>query len=34
MTVDWAAWDAIAWAAAEGFLALLAEDDFFTGIID
>ncbi len=30
----WAACAAIAWAAADGFLALLVEEvDFFTGII-
>ncbi len=36
MIVDWAAWEAIAVAAAEGFfpLALLADDDFLTGIVD
>jgi hypothetical protein len=34
MIADWAAWDAIAWAAAEGFFALLAllVDDFLMGI--
>ena len=34
MTADWAAWEAIAWAAAEGFFALLAllVDDFLIGI--
>lgn len=31
MTAAWAAWEAIAVAAAEGFLALLVED-FLTGI--
>ena len=35
MTVAWAAWAAIARAAAEGFLAfVLLVDDFLTGIID
>ena len=36
MTVAWAAWAAIAVAAAEGFFPLdvLVEDDFLTGIID
>ena len=34
MIVDWAAWDAIAWAAAEGFLAFPdLEDDFLVGIV-
>ena len=36
MTVAWAAWDAIAWAAAEGFFPLddvLVVDDFLIGII-
>ena len=32
MIVDWAAWEAIAWAAAEGFLALLV-DDFLVGMM-
>jgi len=34
--IDWAAWAAIAWAAAEGFfpdLALAAADDFLIGIV-
>lgn len=34
MIADWAAWAAIACAAAEGFLALLVVDDFLTGIVD
>ena len=37
MMTAWPAWAAIAWAAAEGFLAFLLvadEDDFLTGIID
>ena len=35
MIVDWAAWAAIAWAAAEGFLAFpdLEDDDFLVGIV-
>ena len=33
MSVDCAAWAVIAWAAAEGFLALAAVDDFLTGIV-
>ncbi len=34
MIVDWAAWEAMACAAAEGFFALLAllPDDFLVGI--
>ena len=32
MSVAWAAWAVIAWAAAEGFLALLV-DDFLMGIV-
>ena len=33
MIVAWAAWEAIAWAAAEGFLAFPdLDDDFLTGI--
>ena len=32
MIVAWAAWAAIACAAAEGFLTLLAEDAFLVGI--
>ncbi len=35
MIVDWAAWEAIAVAAAEGFFPLaLLVDDFLTGIVD
>ena len=34
MMAAWAAWAAIAVAAAEGFLAFLLVDDFLTGIID
>jgi len=35
MIVAWAAWAAIAWAAAEGFFPLaLLVDDFLTGIVD
>ena len=35
MTAAWAAWAAIAWAAAEGFLAFpdLEDDDFLVGIV-
>ena len=33
MIVAWAAWETIAVAAAEGFLALLVED-FLMGIVD
>ena len=35
MIVDWAAWEAIAVAAAEGFFPLaLLVDDFLMGIVD
>ena len=34
MIVDWAAWEAIAWAAAEGFFPLaLLVDDFLVGMV-
>jgi hypothetical protein len=35
MMVAWAAWAAIAWAAADCFLGLVLADDFFLmGIVD
>ena len=33
MIVAWAAWEAIACAAAEGFLAFLLADAFLVGIV-